>query len=233
MTPNAMKTAIKERPISSSAEEVKAILDGRKTQMRLVMNPQPTYMADVDEVETYSSLCGPEWYEPTIIGRDGCEREGKRIYGVYSEDGEWGCKCPYEPGDRLWVREKFRFAGGTEIHYCDGDVREHAAVLVRLQEEKVRTWSQFNRWRSSIHMPRWASRLTLEITEVRVERLNSISEEDAEAEGIDDAWLVREHVSPDLRVACFRELWDSINGEKYPWSNNEFVWCISFERAQA
>jgi len=113
------------------------------------------------------------------------------------EDPDAILACPYGvPGDRLWVRETWR--GGDII--CYGP-HYHA------DEE----WHKNAGWKSPMCMPRWASRITLEITDVRVQRLQDISEEDAQAESA-------------------KEFWDSIDGKSHPWSSNPWVWVVTFKR---
>lgn len=123
--------------------------------------------------------------------------------------------CPYgKTGDRLWVREAFFIDGGK------GSVRYRASGHV----------SPFG-WKPSIHMPRWASRITLEITGVRVERLQDISNADAMSEGIEEYLGIKytgEKPPADGRIR-FSELWTEINGP-YSWSANPFVWVIEFKR---
>lgn len=132
--------------------------------------------------------------------------------------------CPYgQPGDRLWVRETFqRFSDDGEILY-----KADPAGFDEMNELK-RDGCLEARWRPAIHMPRWASRITLEVTAVRIERLQQISEEDAKAEGaigalnnsIGDNWCARE---------AFAALWQSINGPG-SWDANPWVWVIEFKR---
>jgi hypothetical protein len=92
----------------------------------------------------------------------------------------------------------------------------------------------FPKWRPSIFMPRWASRITLEITSVRVERLGEITEEDAEKEGIElkgyKKWRPPDTEIPYTRRDHFEALWDSINGKKHPWASSPWVWVIEFKR---
>lgn len=132
--------------------------------------------------------------------------------------------CPFgRPGDRLWVREQFACVRTQEMRY--------------VEYKADRSLSDFDgydspaggRWRPSIHMPRWASRITLEITDVRVERLQDISEEDAKAEGVSmpdgtptppDFWSYRRE---------FRLVWEQIHGGG-SWDANPFVWVVTFRR---
>lgn len=150
-----------ERPILFSGPMVRAILDGRKTQTRRIVKPQP------------HEECGPievGHYHPTVIDRHGDEQPGAEIFGAYSLDGEWGAKCPHgQPGDRLWVREAFALADDYEVDR----VLNPGGVFYRATHSPA---DDTSRWRPSIHMPRWASRLTLEVTDVRVERVQDISE---------------------------------------------------------
>lgn len=150
--------------------------------------------------------------------------------------------CPYgQPGDRLWVRETFYLAK-------NGDPIYRACISESLAEtiETIRQ-HYLEPWKPSIHMPRWASRILLEIVSVRVERLQDISEDDATAEGLsvineDDAnlyysALARENQWPDgwhfeEPVGAYRELWESINGPG-SWAANPWVWVVEFRRIEA
>lgn len=216
---------MKERPILFSAPMVRAIRDGRKTQTRRVVKPQPP-----EWVDRFGYTC----FTPkgSISGR-----------GNYKDHGpcEKFFKCPYGiKGDRLWVRETFANLAletwePVLAYRADGEMTLPPGV----------------RWRPSIHMPRWASRLTLEITGVRVERLQGIGEEDALSEGMSS---VRNHEF-DLRhwpewrrefdAACaagikpplgpgftqtFQALWGDINGAA-SWQANPWVWVVEFRRA--
>ena len=137
-------------------------------------------------------------------------------------------------GDVLWVREAFQpiFAEGFEHggeKYPDWKTGEGYAIRYVATEGRT-DWIDgedniTDRCKPGIHMPRWASRITLEITGVRVERVRSISEEDAIAEGVE----------PELDWTAtmkYAVLWDKINGKKYPWASNPFVWVIEFKRLE-
>ena len=126
--------------------------------------------------------------------------------------------CPFgQPGDRLWVRETFKLWPNGEIFFAATPAPEKRGKFIPL-----------GNWKSSISMPRWASRITLEITAVRVERLKDITVGDAQDEGVTPIGI-----KGDGRRwrAAFRELWDSLNAKRgYGWENNPFVWAISFRR---
>lgn len=216
---------MKARPILFAGEMVRAILAGRKTQTRRVVRDQGGCL-DLDDPNDHAQLLS-----------------------CY----DWG-----RPGDRLWVRETWAIdcLGGA----ADGDTIE-SAYEVRFRADEatlehcyegprgsvdpyVKLYDQRVRWRPSIHMPRWASRITLEVTGARVERLQDISEVDAAAEGIersrngDRPWLGALHPikgTPKVFYGCrqaFASLWDSINGKRAPWASNPWVWAISFRRVE-
>ena len=208
-------TTIKERPILFSAPMVRAILEGRKTVTRR-------------EVKKQAALdCLAAGFEPaflTLPGNADLSPHGK-------------------PGDRLWVRET------TEVDEKTSPVvrlarysADHQPVLYRHPEGdeydgSVAHWDYPRRSRPSIHMQRWASRILLEITDVRVERLQDITEEQAKAEGVrlytdhaelGDWWHVEgiETYSADPRKS-FELLWTSVGGD---WQANPWVWVVDFKR---
>lgn len=188
-----------ERPILFSGPMVRAILAGRKTQTRRLVKPQP---------EQGIWKCGRSCL---ALGNappppDGYER--------------W---CPYGlPGDRLWVRECWRELGSGQG--ADGKIPTYPVPVGYAAD---RGYS--GPWRPSIHMPRWASRLTLEVVGVRVERLHDISEADAQAEGCAPMLT---HADPSAREQ-FESLWDSINGKRATWASNPWVWVVTFRRLEA
>lgn len=192
-----------ERPILFSGPMVRAILDGRKTQTRRVVKP----LIDSDR------LNAEQWpaHSP-FVGVDGIWR-WKNGKVSWSDNDR---RCPFgDPGDRLWVRETWRRhpdqPGGTVWYRADPMVEDCVA-------RSTPGW----KWTTSIFMPRWASRITLEITEVRVQRLQEISEEDALAEG------VRSQIK---HSAAFSDLWDSINATRgHGWETNPWVWALTFKR---
>jgi hypothetical protein len=199
---------MKERPIMFSGAMVRSIIDGRKTQTRRVMRIQPTVVRHWANVETN----GVRWTWPN--GDEATYADRPDVIASYTERDFWK-HCPYgQPGDRLWVRETWgKLDMGSACHRADDESATPAD----------------GRWRPSIHMPRWASRLTLEVTDVRVQRLREISEEDARAEGVDAPTPDMPSLTGRFRFEC---LWDSINGERpgCSWENNPWVWCVSFRR---
>lgn len=139
-------------------------------------------------------------------------------------DGMKKLACPYgAPGDRLWVRETWALLTGNGhriVYRADADPPMTCGGTEPVRDMK---------WTPSIYMRRQHSRITLEITDVRVERLTSISEQDARAEGcfVDEA---THGPCDDSARDVFTDLWDSINGKRAPWSSNPWVWAISFKR---
>lgn len=195
---------MRERPILFSAPMVRAILAGAKTQTRRLVKPNPH---KVDGGVPFADA--PAW--------------------AHAEPGSEVMRCPYGVrGDRLWVRETF---SGP---WCMGDAPPSKWV----RSSRIWYWADGNptegdwtRPRPSIHMPRWASRITLEITSVRVERLKDISEADAIAEGVSvhpdhHAKPPTSHYSP---YSAYRDLWEAINGAG-SWDTNPWVWVVEFRR---
>lgn len=199
---------MKERPILFSGEMVRSILDGRKTQTRRIVKPQPG-SHHWEAIKGYElRVSGPHAMSD---GRTGF-RFSHRIPQNANDDGVVWALCHYGgPGDRLWVRETWSQPGGQLRYRADGDRG---------------SWDVW-KWVPSIHMPRWASRITLEIVSVRVERLWSISRGDAIAEGCPR----RRDTGGTSPVVWFHELWESINW-KGSWSVNPWVWVIEFKRLE-
>lgn len=202
---------MKERPILFSSAMVRAILAGRKTQTRRSVATRRVLQfiggrgEETDPDKWGWFFDGPDHHGYMVLGRGHNER---RDHGMVS------IPCPHgEPGDRLWVRETWRSSLSDErtIHYA-------ASLSDYDRKEK-------GPWRPSIFMPRWASRITLEITEVRVQRLQEISEDDAWSEGVDEIKVK----IPTARDA-FRLLWNDINIARAPWAFNPWIWAISFRR---
>lgn len=213
-----------ERPALMSGPMVRAILEKRKTKTRRVMTPQPEFHQE-----------SPTW----LTWRHGIRIGGGRdirAFEAHALD-----RCPYgQPGDRLWVREAFFDHGPFDAAKPELTKREER-IEYREDEWDRKGDGDAGGWSPSIHMPRWASRLSLEITDVRVERLNEISDADMVAEGItdiDDTPVCDPHdMSPATARqvrAAFHSLWNSLNAKRgYGWDVNPFVWAISFRQVDA
>lgn len=218
---------VKARPIIMSGPMVRACLDGTKTQTRrpagfkflLGQNPKFTGYTPVHEG-------GNVW----------------RLYGGIGPATE-PLRCPYgQPDDLLWVRETWMVRGcGNRVSLAkeawpDGWPVSRLQYLAS-EEPPPDRWvdGRPTAWnvRPSIHMPRWASRLTLRVTYVRVERLQDISEADAEAEGVWSVFDQDAARTPGTTLGCFPHLWDSINGKRAPWDSNPWVFAVSFETIRA
>lgn len=181
-----------DRPILFSGPMVRAILEGRKTQTRRVIRPQPPpgvswslyTPADIQEWRVWPG----KWALGGNCGLGHMEREVRPAFG--------------DVGDRLWVRESFSL-----------DKKRDNAVAYKADDQH-----HFGRWQPSIHMPRWVSRITLEVTAIRAERLVEISQQDAISEGRES-----KH--------SFVELWDALNSKRgYGAATNPWLWVITFKR---
>lgn len=210
-------TKITERGMIFNAEMVRAILDGRKTQTRRPIKWKQTRFTEIGERED-----GSKW--------------------PWSEDAEHAVDfwhpCPFgSVGDRIWVRETFQgplFDFDLMDSYCKDSTPFEKSEFCVYKADGVPAPEFYDAddelhccWRPSIHMPRWASRILLEITDVRVERLKSISDRDALREGCNAADMK----SGDCVADVFARLWASIYGSD-SWNANPWVWVIEFKRVE-
>jgi hypothetical protein len=221
-------TEIKERPILFSSPMVKAILEGRKTQTRRVMKPQPgiTTSSYWDLYENGSRF-KPIRRIPDYEGEIGGESHAKAIEFMDSESNETR-SCPYgKAGDRLYVRETWQtvFEAYNGQRYTEAKPFRHYKNSWIEYAATPRDEQSPHRWKPSIHMPRKYSRITLEITNIRVEKLQDISHRDALAEGV--SYDVSQENGPPL--ARFQSLWKEINGAE-SWNQNVWVWVIEFKK---
>lgn len=215
--------AVKERPMLFSAPMVRALLDGSKTQTRRALKVQMVY----------GDVCGmfSSWYLPNKAGTGGT------LWPNGKEDII--SMCPHgQPGDRIWVRETWRGVVTINPPECAPEYGVARYVPDREHCKRVEYAATQDRddepWRPSIHMPRWASRIQLEIVAVRVERLNACSDVDAVAEGIglNPSAIGMKLTNPpgeSMAIAMYRALWDSINGAG-SWAANPWVWVVEFKR---
>ena len=216
---------MKEGPILFSAPMVRAILEGRKTQTRRVVGLGNSLINGIGCSRKYweSQRLDFEraWIDhgPSPAGNPGpylkVPATDEAVHRLYSR--RWA-------GDRMWVRETWNTSENVRPA-----IVEPYIYGADLNSNGVTRWAA--RWRPSIHMPRDASRITLEITDVRVERLQDISESDAMDEGVGALVTGARDGNPDQYRTTFRDLWGSINGVK-SWAANPWVWATTFERVK-
>lgn len=207
---------MKERPILFQGPMVRALLDGTKTQTRRALRIQP-----FDVLPMNDDQAGLAWVGLT-------QRDPKPAGTVF--------RCKFGvPGDRLWVRESFYQSDpipSTEIVCGETVPCEKTTVSYAADQYEIAP----GRLRPSIHMPRWASRILLEIVSVRVERLAACGDNDAKAEGVTiedrhmNGYCAGEYLPPSVRA--YRDLWESINGAG-SWAANPWVWVVEFKRVTA
>lgn len=210
---------MKERPILFSAPMVRAILKGTKTQTRRILKLPAAVTPDVEVGESIA-----EAYSLTHVQWLDAHQAGPGFYAwstEYPEEGSAQVRCRYgKPGGRLWVKESWgnmALAGYPPVIAYRADAEDRPGWVL----------PPGFRWRPSIHMPRWASRIMLDVTSVRVERLQNISRGDCMAEGCPFPNMAGQ-TDP---VAWYRELWESINGP-HSWDDNPWVWVVEFKRVE-
>lgn len=241
-----MKTTIIQpaKPIIFSSAMVQAILEGRKTQTRRIISGKANQLSDAFLIKD-----NKWWAERSAITQLGI-RQGIR----YTIDPPYG-----EPGEYLWVRETWgvhtRSSGGPATPRPGGwlglgyradncgkghilDVDMPHTYWVKPPEDDLwnyyREKQRWQKWISPIHQPRWASRITLFIDELKIERLQDISEEDARAESVMPYHRKGTSNEPGCHISArsrFGSLWDTINGERGSWAQNPWVWVITFSVA--
>ncbi|MEI7261301.1 MULTISPECIES: ASCH domain-containing protein [Pectobacterium] len=253
---------MKETGIIFNGDMVRATLSGQKTQTRRIMKPQPTPCDYVDEHG--KARGGHQW--PSNIFRAMLHVERELQNGQGGWKGLVGDACPYgDVGDRLWGREKWGVVShafdddgfmtswtpdrpATAIHEMSFGKGYYSGHVIYAADGSF-TWGDDDGhvdgrscWKPSIHMPRAASRILREIIDVRVERLNDISEEDCWAEGIDAVdgrFENAEIIDMARKIGCciddakpmFALLWQSIYGAE-SWNENPWVWVVSFKRIE-
>ena len=215
--------APREHPIIFSDSMVRALLAGRKTQTRRVINPQPV---------------GGVRPEAVVVGK-------RTPHGLVDGHGQPLPRCPYGiAGDRRWVREGYHLDADTlaEARAIHEDVMATMPVLF-YRADKANKGAGC-RWRPAIFLPRWASRLLLELTDVHVQRLQDITESDARDEGVQTFAHAFPSFGRDQPIVCgdrpdfaagaspyrasFACAWDLINGSRAPWSSDPWVWALTF-----
>jgi hypothetical protein len=195
---------------------VRATLDDLKTMTRRVANPQPIERAG-------------GWYWKGGRALQAAGYGARYVHSNWTAVEEAMLKvCPYgQVGDRLWVRETWRCFGGREYEY------QKSASSIRYRADEEQEGPDYGlsaEWRPSIFMPRWVSRLTLEIVSVRVERVQDITEDNAKAEGVENCSEIEPQVNR-IYQRNFAVLWNLINAKRgFGWDMNPFVWVIEFKR---
>lgn len=210
---------MKMKPILFSTPMVQAILDGRKSMTRRVIKKIPNHMH-----------CGKNIMDWDLSGV-GELKEGALEFSVQCDVDDFYTDyavAPYRPGDILWVRETWSKKDGHYFYKAGHELLIDSEPLIK-------------RWRPSIHMPREAARIFLRVTNVRVERLHDITENDARNEGVKDPYDYQEpsyynqpHVrGMEINKSAFAGLWDSLNAKRgYGWDVNPYVWVYEFERVE-
>jgi hypothetical protein len=199
----------RERPILFSAAMVRALLSGAKTQTRRVLREQ-------NPIDLGAAMYGAHLSRRPVFDKVANAVIGHRMAPVL---------CPYgHPGDRLWVRETW----AHHIHAQSAAHDQDGPFVYAADGQQALSMRLASKWTPGIHMFRWASRITLEIDDVRVERLQAISRGDAMAEGCPFPNMAQ---GPSPRD-WYAELWNEINGPG-AWAANPFVWCVNFHRIDA
>jgi hypothetical protein len=200
---------MKERPILFQGDMVRGVLEGQKTETRRVIKPQP-----------YESE-----YEPGLFSW----MKKKGISSTGSIEMIKAC-CPYgQIGDRLWVRETFAEVGTCDPGFLIYKATYPSDLPANVENIPDDIHEAGYKWKPSIFMPRTASRITLEITEISVERVQDITEEGALAEGVKIESGLEKGIN-NLAVARFADLWDSINKKRgFGWKSNPRVWVVKFK----
>ncbi len=208
---------------------VKAVLQDRKTHTRRVIKPQPS----PEEV-----LCQPEYYYPALTDKDGNQYHAKKqVFGTFTLDGEKSWKSPYAPGDILYVKETWQITDVIYDYYNGGWEAGYPLKPIPKTKPSFKhaIWYKADceepPFIPAIFMPRWAARIWLNVTDVRVQRVNDITIEDIISEGVSSR-LIEHDACVDLRDK-FANLWNSIYEKRGGgWETNPYVWVIEFERIE-
>lgn len=222
-------------PATATADEVRALLEDRKTQWRVPVNDQPP--------EGWAPEVG--FYEPTKVDRHGEEYPGKPIFGA--SDESWGVECPWSVGQRLWVKEGWRWYGRDRGEGPEGGLEYRADLAHRTFTdfaEAHESWEVFemewrkvrvNQWRSPQHLPLWAARIHLEITGIRCELLWKINEAGVLAEGIGPEHLEKNRKffhKDDVAGITFAEFWNARHKRGPTWEDNPWCWVREIKRVE-
>lgn len=206
------------KPIELSQDQILAAFDDRLSQMRMPIEPQPIGDGDIQE----------------------CDRWPNEFFQFHQGERNHSFMCPYGVvGDRLWVREKYKIRAtesGWQVMYNEGSLKLTGSHCDKGDIENRGQWK--NNWRTAGRMPQWASRITLEIVGVRVERLQEMNESDAFHSGIERIELT-DGIVPGLQppfnkihpltsayMEAYHSWWDKQHGQRHPWSSNPWCWVL-------
>ncbi len=219
---------MKEHPKSFNSKEVEAIRDGSKTMFREVIKPQPYEEAHLEVGH----------YHPALVDKGGEQYPGDEVFGAYTKDGEYAWKCPYGGvGSRLWLKETW-VADKQYDHLKPSEIPDTAKIYyINKLTRKAGGYSlstEIGKTRSAMFMCHWMSRVRLEITEVRAERVQEIRWRDVKAEGCYlDPKGIFGFTYDTYAQNIFGALWNSLNAKKgYGWDTNCFVWVRRFKKVE-
>jgi hypothetical protein len=213
---------VRDLPIPFNGEMMRALLDGSKTQTRRIVKAKP------------SDECPKDMWPHALKDIVEWREQKGRWFGLMGWRSLAYANCPYgQPGDRLWVREAIRLVPNQRPDDGSGYVLSAYAADGSLTVADAWPWKRS--YLPPMHCPRGLSRMLLEVTSVRVERVQEISERDAQAEGIVPRWPdgvpIKHDCSGDLCRPLYRELWDSLNEARgFGWDVNPWVWVIEFKQ---
>lgn len=209
-----------DRPILFSGPMIRAIRSGKKTQTRRVIPVQPSEMEIADHQIGGAIVDAEAFPDRPYVWLNG--HDGSPVMPIINPP-------KYLPGDRLWVREQWSgdWCWRLMKPADRGKTGSPSATQAWYWADGDPDHGHWEKLRPSIHMPRWASRLTLAVTDVRVERLKDISREDCVAEGC-AGWVAADQEDGEMPEEEFQDLWNTLNADRAPWASNPWVVAITF-----
>lgn len=224
---------VREHGLLMSGPMVRAILEGRKTQTRRVVTDRTSEgnfkASELDLARAWVDGLGGDQYLKSFL-----KPEVATVLGQGPDDIIERLYARYVRGDRLWVREAWAVGACAEglspraLHPGTW-LKDNGGLWYQAAGDPSHPISERGKWRRSFHMPRWASRITLEVVGVRVERVQDITEDDAKAEGVVPDWVGSQGASP--YTAAFANLWHGLNADRgFGWLVNPWVFVFEFRR---
>ena len=249
-------TTPRERPLLFSGPMIRELLAGRKTRTRRLITARNSLLNGGPCYRTLWSLL--DFESPQVFVDGGPSPAGNPgpylhvpLHEERARDAEFDPSCiervypAVQPGDKLWCKETFSLVWPKDCddgvvyddEHPDGrPVKDRECSVAYAASGDTPAWHEEKdkpMWQPSIFMPRWASRLTLEVTEVRAERLQAITEAEAVAEGVEPDFHAAVDGESVAHTIAFAVLWDTINGSRAPWVTNPWVWVLAFRRVEA